>query len=468
MRFIITFVALFSLFFTAMDQTHAQAKKRNVVLIIADDLGMDLACYGNEKIKMPNLNKMAKNGVVFKNAYASVASCSASRASILTGMFTHQNGQFGHAHNPHDQTTHSYIQTLPFLLNRAGYHTGLVGKFHVAPGSLYPFHNLMTKGLNGNRDVVAMAEKAKEIIQNAGKKPFFIVHAFSDPHRSGKGFANEKFPNDPKEVKYDPKDVIVPYFLPDRPEVRKELAEYYQSASRLDRGVGLLIDVLRDAGELDNTVIIFISDNGIPFPGAKTTLYDPGVHLPLLISSPDHKKGHSNDALVSYTDLAPTILDIAGAKRPKYKLPGKSLVPILNQTHPKGWDRAFCSHQFHEITMYYPMRLLQTRKYSYIVNLAHKLDYPFASDLYASPTWQGVLKRGDKMMGKKSVESYLHRPLEELYDVQKDPMQLHNLANDPEHAQALQELRREMMAWQQRTNDPWSILYRQGLVLGKK
>ncbi len=262
----------------------------------------------------------------------------------------------------------------------------------------------------------------------------------------------------------------VPYYLPDTPETRKEIAEYYQAASRFDRGVGMLMNVLKETGHLDDTLIIFISDNGIPFPGAKTNIYGPGVHLPLIVSSPKHKKGHRNNAMASYVDLAPTILEWFGAKGPEaykvakryeYKLPGRSLLPILDKTEPKGWDEVFCSHQFHEITMYYPMRSVQNRKYKYIVNLAHKLDYPFASDLWASPTWQGILRRGDKMMGEREVETYLHRPKEELFDLTKDPKELRNVANDPSYAEVLASMRRRIRAWQKETKDPWTILNRE-------
>lgn len=439
----------------------AQKSGRNVVLIIADDMGLDAGCYGNSAIKTPNIDRLARQGILFTQAYSTTASCSASRGTILTGLYTHQNGQFGHAHLPHGQNTFPWVQTLPFLLRQAGYYTGLIGKFHVAPDAAYPFDALILKGTGGNRDPAAMTERARDFLKQADKKPFFLVFASSDPHRGGKGFGNEPFRNAADDVRYDPKDVSVPYFLPDRPEVRKELAEYYEAVSRFDQGVGMLLKLLGDTGHAEDTLIILISDNGIPFPGAKTTLYASGTHLPLIVQAPGHKGGHANNALTNYVDLAPTILDWCAAKGPKYKLPGRSLLPILDDENPKGWDETFGSHQFHEITMYYPMRSIQTRRHKYIVNLAHKLDYPFASDLWASQTWQGILKRGDTMMGQRSVDAYLHRPKEELYDTQSDPNELKNLAADPAHAEVLQDLRSRVRAWQRATDDAWTILYEQ-------
>ena len=443
---------------------HAQEKPRNVLLIVADDLLREIGCYGNKAIQTPHLDALAKRGVLFTQAYSSVASCSPSRASLYTGLYTHQNGQYGLQHAAHKQEAHPWVQALPQLLRAAGYWTGIIGKIHVGPQSVYQWHAEITgKGLKGNRDVVAMAQASRDFINKREQKPFFLIVGYSDPHRAAKGFGNEPFAKDPKEVRYDPKKVVVPYHLPDRPEVRAELAEYYQSVTRMDRGVGLLMEVLEQTGQLGNTLIIFVSDNGMPFPGAKTTLYGAGVHLPLIVCAPNQKtRGHQNNAMVSYIDIAPTILEWSKAKGPKgYSLPGKSFLPILDEQNPKGWDLVFGSHQFHEITMYYPMRFAQTRKHKYILNYAHALDYPFASDLWASDMWQGILKRGDKMMGQRGVDAYLHRPREELYDIEKDPNELKNLAGDSAYASVLQDMRQRLRAWQTATDDPWTILYRE-------
>jgi N-sulfoglucosamine sulfohydrolase len=439
----------------------AQAKPKNVVLIVADDLGRQLGCYGDPVIKSPNIDGLAKRGVRFPHAYATVSSCSPSRASIYTGLYTHQNGQYGLQHPPHSQQCHAWVQGLPNLLRAAGYFTGLIGKFHVGPDSSFQFNRLMTK--TKGRDVNSFAQLAREFLKDTEKKPFFLVVAYQDPHRAKQGFGNEPFVGDPKEVKYDPKKVIVPYHLPDCEAVRKDLAEYYQSVTRMDRGVGLILEVLRETGTLDETLIIFISDNGIPFPGAKTTLYNAGINLPLIIAGPGIPQGRTNNAMVSYIDLTPTILDVAKAKQPQYKfkLPGRSILPIVNDDNPKGWDTVFGSHQFHEITMYYPMRTIVTPKYKLIINLDHQKAYPFASDLWGSPSWQNVRKTGEKMMGLRPVASYLQRPKEELYDLSSDPNELKNLAADSAHVQALGDLRQRLRTWQQETGDPWTILYRE-------
>ena len=438
---------------------HAQTKPKNVVLIIADDLGMQLGCYGDPTIKSPNIDGLAKKGVRFTKAYATVSSCSPSRASIFTGLYSHQNGMYGLQHAAHKQECHAWVQGLPNLLRNSGYFTGLIGKFHVGPESSFQLHRLMTK--TKGRDVNQFAQLAREFIKDSDKKPFFLIVGFHDPHRAKEGFGNQPFEKDPKEVKYDPKKVVVPYHLPDCDDVRKDLAEYYQSVTRLDRGIGLILDVLRETGQLEDTLIIFISDNGIPFPGAKTTLYNAGINLPLIVAGPGLPHGKTNNALVSFIDLGPTILDWTKADGPKYKLPGRSILPILADDNPKGWDVVFGSHQFHEITMSYPMRTIVTPKYKLIANLDNQKEYPHASDLWGSPSWQHIRKTGEKMMGQRSVASYLQRPKEELYDLASDPNELKNLASDPAHAKALGDLRQHLRAWQQETTDPWMILYRE-------
>jgi N-sulfoglucosamine sulfohydrolase len=225
--------------------------------------------------------------------------------------------------------------------------------------------------------------------------------------------------------------------------------------------VGRLIHALKAAAHLDDTLIIFLSDNGPPFPGAKTNLYDSGTRLPLIVRSPDQKtRGVVSQALVDWTCLTPTVLEFTGTKPPAYPLHGRSLLPILDNPEPREWDEIYQSHSFHEVTMYYPMRSIRTRKFRYILNLAHELPYPFASDLFESPTWQASLNRQDMQYGSRTVDAYVHRPRKELYDIQTDPQELVNLAGRPEYAQALAELQEKLIAWQVQTRDPWLIKYK--------
>jgi N-sulfoglucosamine sulfohydrolase len=443
----------------AARQASPSAPARSVLLVIADDHGRDaLGAYGNVVVKTPHLDRLAAEGVRFTRAYATTASCSPSRSVLLTGLHTHGSGQYGLAHGVHNQHTLPSVRSLPALL-RETHRTGIIGKEHVQPESVYPFHVRHAEGFQGNRYVVAMAERAREFFA-ADARPFFLVVGFSDPHRAGnphngwKGFANQDYAG-VQRVRYAAADLKVPAWLPDAPEVREELAEYYEAISRLDQGVGLVLRALEESGRARETLVIYLSDNGPPFPGAKTTLYAAGVHLPLIVRAPGRgAPGRVGDAMVSWTDIAPTILDWAGVPHP---LPGRSVLPLLDQERATGWDEVHGSHQMHEITMYYPMRSIRTRQYTLIWNLAHELPYPHASDLWHSPTWQGVLRRNDGRLGVRSVEVFLRRPEYELYDVAADPHEVRNLAGEPGRRPVLEDLKARLRRVLEGSNDPWLV-----------
>lgn len=438
----------------------AVAEGKNVVVIVADDLGLNLGCYGDAVARTPNIDRLAAEGTRFAKAFCTTSSCSPSRSVILTGLHNHANGQYGLAHADHHFRTREELTSLPLLLSAAGYRTCSIGKVHVEPEANYHFDTYANEGIQGGRNPVRMAANAHEFFAAQDERPFFLYYCPTDPHRAKVGFANDTPHPGVKPEKFEPGKMGVPAFLPDQPEVREELAEFYESVSRVDQGVGRLLQALQDTGHADDTFVLFLSDNGMPWPGAKTTLYEPGMHLPLIVRSPDQEqRGVMTQAMVSWTDLTPTILAFAGAQGPKYALHGRSFLPVLETEEPEGWDEVFGSHTFHEVTMYYPMRAIRTPRYKCILNIAHVLPFPFASDLYQSPTWQAVLKRGDKKYGDRAVADYIRRPRLELYDLESDPDELVNLADRPEHQQTLADLTGRLRKWQEATRDPWVIKY---------
>ncbi len=445
-------------------ETRGQAQgpraRRNVLVITADDLGLHTGAYGDKVARTPHLDRLAAEGIRFTNAYCTTASCSASRSVIFTGVHNHANGQYGHAHAEHHMSLLPHVRPLPALLKPAGYRTGLIGKFHVGPPSQFSWDSLDE---SASRNVRSMADRLQRFIAG-GTGPWYAHIGFSDPHRAAKGFANDgKYPGVTPQV-FDPKQIQVPSFLPDTPEARAELAEYYQAANRMDQGIGMMLDVLRASDQLERTLVIFLSDNGIPFPNAKTNLYDAGSRLPFLVRMPGaSKRGLVNNAMISYTDIAPTILDWAGAKPPEYPLHGRSFLPVLEQENPSGWDQVYYSHTFHEVTMYYPVRGMRTRRYKYLRNLFPMLEFPHASDLWESPTWQSVRNQGDAgKLGRRPVQQYLNRTSEELYDLDHDPDEVLNLSGIPAHRPVLEQLRRETHEFRKRTKDPWLINDREG------
>lgn len=432
-----------------------RADQRNVLLIISDDQGRDLGAYG-APVRTPNIDRLAARGTLFTNAFSTVSSCSPSRSVLYTGLYSHSNGMYGLAHDVHNQHLMPSVTTLPIMLKRAGYATGLVGKKHVLPESAFPFDAELAPERSGIRDVAFMADEAERFMRSNPDRPFLLIVGYSDPHRAPEDFGNREWPRTTR-VTYNPAILQLPPYLPDLPEVRQDVAHYYESVSRLDSGIGLLLEALAKAGRDRDTLVIYLSDNGAPFPGAKTTLYDAGIHLPLVVSSPAQRvRGVPNDAMVSWIDIVPTILEWTGVKGPADQpMPGRSILGLLDGADRSGWDRVFASHVFHEIQQYYPMRAIRTRRYKYISNLAHQLAFPIAGDVATSPSWQAILARPGAGVGGRSVAAYLQRPGEELYDIVADPNELNNLAASPAHLTILEQFRRELAEFQQRTRDPW-------------
>ena len=467
----------------------ASAAKKNVVFFITDDQSPTMGCYGDPVAKTPNMDRLAADGTRFTHAFCTTASCSASRSVVLSGLHNHANGHYGHQHSYHKFSSFPWVQTLPVMMSKLRYRTARIGKHHNAPEDIYFFE---TKIAGNSRSPVQMADNCRKFIKADDDKPFFLYFATSDPHRGG-GTAEElpykpnRFGNKPdrraypgvKEVVYDPKDVIVPHFLPDTPTCRAELAQYYQSVSRIDQGLGRLIEVLKEEGKWDDTLFIFTSDHGMAFSGGKTTVYEGGLVVPFIVRNPyQEKRGNVNHAMISFVDITPTILDWGGgldertgAAKPEiarrqgggrrnrgarpYAFHGRSILPIIEASRP-GWDTVYASHTFHEIQMYYPMRVVRERRYKLIWNIAHPLPYPFASDLWAAPSWQAQFKQGmDAPYGQKTVAEYIHRPEFELFDLEKDPHEARNLAAKPEHARLLEEMKKKLKEFQRRTQDAW-------------
>ncbi|GAB3320878.1 sulfatase [Larkinella ripae] len=450
----------------------------NIVLIVADDHGREaLGCYGNPVVKTPHLDRLAAEGTRFSHAFCTTASCSPSRSVLLTGLHNHANGMYGLEHREHHFASFDTVRSLPVLLEKAGYQTARIGKFHVAPEPAYHFQKVLQAGATNSpasigRSPVEMADLCYPLFAEASEKPFFLYFATDDPHRSNTVSANGSpvfasdranwFGNRPggypqvHDVFYQPFQVTVPPYLPDTRATRQELAQYYESVSRLDQGVERLVALLKETGQYDNTVIVYLSDNGAPFPGSKTTLYEPGMRLPLLVKVPKPQKpGFVQDAMVSWVDIMPTLLDFAGALSDTVYRQGRSFKALVEQEKAAGWDEVYGSHSLHEVTMYYPMRVLRERRYKLIFNLAHSLPFPMALDLYQSFTWQDVRKTGRKVYGKRTVEAYLHRPRFELYDLQTDPNEVKNRASDPHYQTELKRMQAKLKRFQERTRDPW-------------
>lgn len=511
MRFEFKFLAIPFLALVAalqfLSADNCSGTEKNIIFFITDDEGQTLGCYGDNCAKTPNVDALAKDGVLFKNAFATTASCSASRSVVMSGLHNHKNGQYGHQHHFHKfDSYHNVVSlSLPRVLANVGYRTGHIGKYHVGPEAVYRFETYLKAN---PRNAVEMANACKEFITKEDDRPFFLYFGTSDPHRGGGidktsplKLKADLFGNKPKqgshkgikEVFYKPENVTVPDFLSDTPETREELAQYYQSVARIDQGVGRLVEILKEAGLYEKTLIVFTADHGMAFSGAKTTVYDPGLRVPFVVRNPyETKRGFHSEAMISHIDITPTLLDFAGgldhavngpekwvdpdkfwAEKKLFKrdnrdgknefrsYQGKSWLNALSDPGNGHWDAIFASHTFHEIQMYYPMRVYQDKQYKLIWNIAHKLDYPFASDLWAASSWQAQFQKGrDAPYGRKTVGSYINRSKFELFDLASDPYESNNLANDPEHAQLLESYKLKLKAMQTKLEDPWALKWK--------
>lgn len=497
------FLSAVMLFGLAATISVTQAAEKNVIFFITDDESPTLGCYGDKIAQTPNIDALASDGLIFTHAFATTASCSASRSVVLSGLHNHYNGQYGHQHHFHKFTSFPAViaLALPRAMTRAGYRTAQIGKYHVAPEDVFHFENY----LPGNgRNAVSMADNAKGFITDkADERPFFLYFATTDPHRGGGVDQGSKmklkpnlFGNKPErqswagvnEVFYNPANVPIPHFLSDTTETREELAQYYQSVSRIDQGLGRLVEILKAADLYDKTMIIFTSDHGMAFSGGKTTTYEGGLQVPFVVRNPYAKqRGQTTTAMISHIDITPSILDFAsgldgetnGPKktmdwRGYYKDKGISRLDNLNGGHKferyhgkswmsvvadpskSHWDTIFASHTFHEIQMYYPMRVVRDREYKLIWNIAAGLPYPFASDLWAASSWQAQFEKGmNAPYGQRTVGEYINRPKFELFNISKDPHEKHNLAADPKYRELLDKYKAKLKAQQKLMNDPW-------------
>ncbi|XP_046382040.2 N-sulphoglucosamine sulphohydrolase-like [Haliotis rufescens] len=464
--------------------------KRNVLLVLGDDAGFQMGAYNNTACKTPNFDKLAARSVVFKHGYTSVSSCSPSRAVLLTGLPEHQNGMYGIHSAWHHFNSFDNVRSLPVILDDAGIRTGIVGKKHIGPDAVYKFDYEETEEQHDanqiGRNITYMKNYIEEFINDNDTRPFFLYIGFHDPHRCNQipkyGEFCEKFGNgepgmgvisDWTPVKYGPSDVMVPYFLPDTPATRQDLADMYTTFSRMDQGIGLFLSLLEAAGHMDDTLILFSSDNGIPFPGAKTNLYDPGMGEPMMISSPLHRGswGKVTESMGSLMDFTPTILDWFNVSYPQYKiftdvveLTGKSLLPVLSNPSNLTNDHVFSSHTLHGVHQHYPMRVLRTSKYKLIHNIFPNTPYPIATDIYFSPTFLDLLNRSrsnvDPWVWFKSMSEYYYRSEWELYDIRADFKERINLAFDSAHQTVLESLQKQLYAWLWETDDPWVCLPR--------
>lgn len=413
----------------------AKADERpNFVFFITDDIGWnDLGCYGNEFVKTPHLDAMAGRGLRFTNAYLTISSCSPSRCSIISSRYPHNTGAPElHTSFPDDQFR------FPKALRDAGYYTVLSGKNHIA--KLTETFETISKGKGpGKSDdwVQLLKDRPKD-------KPFFAWFGSADAHRD--------WQIDDKNHVYDPEEIEVPPFLFDGPKTRQDLADYYHEVSRTDTTMGELVAELRRQGIEDNTYVIYMTDNGRPFPRCKTRLYDSGIKSPFLMACPGKLKPAVVESLISSIDVGPTILELAGVPLDE-RAQGVSFVPILKDPNATVREVAFAEQNWHVFQAH--QRMVRTGDFLYIRNaFPDKLAVSMESDP-TFPAGEELWEKratGDLNENQKDIFQQ-PRPKEELYQVSDDPYQFTNLAGKEEFGGVMEELRGLLDDWSEATGD---------------
>ena len=404
----------------------------NIVFLISDDhTAADLGCYGNPHVRTPNLDRLAAQGVRFANCFVASPQCSPNRSAIFTGCAPHTTST-SRLHTPMPPWEPSFLEQL----KERGYYTGGFRKVHQG------------NEFNARFDSYSAAKTTKFATffdKVPAGRPFFLHVGFTDPHRPYAAGAVTP-PHDPAMVR-------LPRFLPDTKDVRDDLVMYHDFISRMDGECGELLALLEARGLAGNTVVFFTGDNGMPFPGAKGTCYDPGIHVPLLVRWPGvAAAGTVDKRLISHVDLAPTWVEMAGA-RPAAKMQGRSFAAALRGGAYTARPAVFSERNWHD--NFDPIRSVRTERYKLIFNAAPHFPYRPALDLEQSPSWASYLAQARRGALAPQHLRLLQpsRPMLEMYDLQNDPDEFVNIIDDPAHNGARKELLQRLGEWMHQTYD---------------
>ena len=451
-------------------QKKAAQNKLNIVLITADDLNCATTPMFGCKVPdlMPNIERMAAEGMLFKNAHIVSGASQVSRGGIMTGLYPHNSGIDGFYHTTKD------IPTVQETLQANDYRIGVIGKVsHSTPKSSIKWDfNISPQEERKGRDGTVYYDNMTKFFKacQAEGKPFFFMANSHDPHRPWAGSREElaaqakgeRLYPDPKRI-YKPEEVEVPGFVPDLPDIRKEAAQYFSSVNRLDETVGYILKAIKDVGAEGNTIVFFLSDNGMSMPFAKTTNYLHGTHTPLIVKWPGVIKPGSVDEahFVNGIDFMPTIFEAAGIPVPS-TLDGKSYLSILKGGKQSGREYIYTEFTENSGRAREPMRAVQNTKYGYIFNVWSDQKRIFKSETTAGLTFKAMKTAGETDPKiQERVDMFMYRVPEEFYDYEKDPDALNNLIDNPKYKKEIDKFRALLDKHMEATNDPVLVPFRQ-------
>ncbi len=404
----------------------------NIILITLHDIGRQLQCYDKDLPPTQAICAIGKNGAVFENHFTTSPLCSPARSSIQTGRYPHCNGMNGLTHRGFKLNDNE--KCISHYLNEIGYHTAVYGYQHESEHNvpnlgykeicLKPDYPQSCDGIMPH--VISFLEKQRN-------KPFFLSLGFMEVHRP---FTRNI------GTKLVPEKIKVPHYLPDCPEVREDLVNFYSILENVDKSISQLQDKLSSAGLRDNTILIFTTDHGEAFPRAKSTLYDTGLGVTLLAQWPKViKAGTKINSMTSHVDILPTILEIAGTEIPSY-IQGQSFLNLLRRDKSKTREYIYAEKSWHG-NEYDPMRCIRTDKWKYILNFTEGYLFQTPLDIKLSPSGMVIEEKRKKI-----------RPAKELYDLENDRLEVNNLARNPDYNEIQQKLDLKLKNWMKDTNDP--------------
>ena len=429
----------------------------NILLMIGDDLSVhDIGCYGSPNAKTPRLDLLASQGMRFERCYAPVAMCVPLRNTLYTGLFPVRTGSYRNH-------THCYPGTVSMVpyLNQLGYRVGVAGKLHFGPRASFPFERVpgLTENCTSATDDYTF-DYVKDFMTRDPGEPFFLVAAFIQPHKPWT--VGDRLP-------FDPDKLELPPHWADTPETRRAYIDYLAEVSFLDNQVGELLDIIDESGLKENTVVIFLSEQGAQFPGAKWTLWEQGIRNGAMIRWHGVvEPGSVSNALIQYVDFVPTFLDIARrgqAPPPKepydldnLDLDGTSFLALLEGNTDVHGKYVYGIHNNIPEGPRYSIRSVKTDRFSYIRNYHHEEQYvirfvQLQENQPYYPSWRRAAENGDPR-AIRAIQRNEFRPAEELYDLTKDPWEMNNLADSPEHQEILNELREALAVWMKQQGDP--------------
>jgi N-sulfoglucosamine sulfohydrolase len=399
----------------------------NILYLHSHDTGRFIQPYGFD-VPTPNIQALADQGVLFRQAFCAAPTCSASRACLLTGQYGHANGMLGLAHR--GWSLNDYSHHIVHTLHDVGYRSTLIGEQHISKEPDVIGYDEVMK--IPTTKVESVAPLAIEVLKREHDRPFFLSVGFFETHREflGPGSIRDAHFSQP------------PANLPDHPDVRQDIAGFKASARSLDHGVGMVLNQLEASGLDENTLVIFTTDHGMPFPGAKATLYDRGIGVMLILRGPrPFAGGHVNDQLVSHLDVFPTVCDYLDLPRPEW-LQGVSLLPMLRGEAKRVREEIHAGSTWH--AAYEPQRCVRTERHKYIRRWGDRRT-PVLPNTDDGPSKELLLANG---WAEREI------PSEQLYDLLFDPNEANNLVDDTSMAEVLADLRGRMERWQRDTGDP--------------